>query len=191
MKLYKGSVYPITVVYAPCYCQDASLVEDLSLTFFTTPGSGFTFSGDSITISGMTATVVLQPGHTEALDDGVLRFVSEFTYSGNPETWACATDKYILTPPHYEPIDFVTTDTVDEVVEGKMADYYTSAQTENLISSALTEYATSAETSEAISAATQNMVTSTHIGIIWVGTSEQYAEITTKDPNTLYFINDN
>lgn len=116
MKLYKGSVFPITVAFAPCYCKDGSLVEDLSLTFFTTPGTGITFSGDSITVSGMSATVTFQPVQTEALEDGVLRFISEFTYSGEPATFACATDKYLLTPPAYTPIDFVTSENVQEVV---------------------------------------------------------------------------
>lgn len=34
-------------------------------------------------------------------------------------------------------------------------------------------------------------VTSTSIHIIWTGTQAQYDAITTKDPNTLYFINNN
>lgn len=67
----------------------------------------------------------------------------------------------------------------------------TSGEVQTMIDSALTDYSTTSEVNQAISTATENMVTSTHIGIIWVGTSQQYAAITTKDPNTLYFINDN
>lgn len=70
-------------------------------------------------------------------------------------------------------------------------DYMTSAQTQSAITSALTDYATSAQTAQAISAATTNMVTSTYVNNIWVGTTAQYAQISPKDPNTLYFINDN
>lgn len=76
--------------------------------------------------------------------------------------------------------------------------FITSAETANFVTSAQTKeqieeyhYATSADTEQAISTATQNMVVSTSIRTIWVGTSQQYEAITTKDPNTLYFINDN
>ena len=69
--------------------------------------------------------------------------------------------------------------------------YTTSAETQTAISSALTEYATSAQTAQAIATATQDMVTSTYANKIWVGTTAQYEAISVKDPNTLYFINDN
>lgn len=89
-----------------------------------------------------------------------------------------------------------------------LANYYTSAQTqeyvseaifdlptrtdvEQSISSALTDYSTTVQMNSAISAATQNMVTSTYVNNIWVGTTAQYNAISSKDPNTLYFINDN
>lgn len=67
----------------------------------------------------------------------------------------------------------------------------TSGQVQNMIDSALTDYSTTSETAQEISEATQNMVTSTHISKIWVGTSQAYADISPKDINTLYFINDN
>ena len=67
----------------------------------------------------------------------------------------------------------------------------TSGEVQTMIESALTDYYTSGQTDNAISAATQNFVTSTSVRIIWVGTTAQYEAITTKDPYTLYFINDN
>lgn len=73
-----------------------------------------------------------------------------------------------------------------------------SAASQNFITSAQTKaqiegyhYTTSAETATAIATATQNMVTSTYANKIWVGTTAQYNAISVKDPNTLYFINDN
>ena len=60
-----------------------------------------------------------------------------------------------------------------------------------MIDSALTDYYTSGQTNNAISAATQNFVSSDYVNRIWVGTSNQYSAITSKDPYTLYFINDN
>ena len=85
-----------------------------------------------------------------------------------------------------------TDEKIQDAVSGiDLSDYYTSAQTDNKISSALTDYYTSGQTNSAISTATQNMVTSTAVNNIWVGTTAQYNAITTKDPNTLYFINNN
>lgn len=87
--------------------------------------------------------------------------------------------------------DYSTTAQTQEAIASALTDYATTADTQGEISSALTNYSTTSEVNQAISTATENMVTSTHIGIIWVGTSQQYADISPKDPNTLYFINDN
>ena len=87
--------------------------------------------------------------------------------------------------------DYSTTAQTQEAIASALTDYATTADTQGEISSALTDYSTTSEVNQAISNATENMVTSTHIGIIWVGTSQQYADISPKDPNTLYFINDN
>lgn len=67
--------------------------------------------------------------------------------------------------------------------------FVNSAQTKEQIEGY--NYATSAQTATAIATATQNMVTSTYANKIWVGTTAQYEAISVKDPNTLYFINDN
>ena len=67
----------------------------------------------------------------------------------------------------------------------------TSGDVQTMISSSLENYYTSGQTDNAISAATANMVTSTYVNKIWVGTTAQYNAISPKDPNTLYFINDN
>lgn len=92
--------------------------------------------------------------------------------------------------------EYYTSEQTDEKIQDAvsgidLSDYYTSAQTDNKISSALTDYYTSGQTNNAITTATQNMVTSTAVNNIWVGTTAQYNAITTKDPNTLYFINNN
>ena len=52
-------------------------------------------------------------------------------------------------------------------------------------------FVNSAQTAQQIATATENMVTSTYANKIWVGTTAQYEAISVKDPNTLYFINDN
>lgn len=117
MKLYKGSVYPINVAFAPCYCQDEEVaLSDLVINFFTTdPESSIEFSGGSITVSGFVATVVFQPEQLDSLEDGVLRFISEFNYGGSAIKWSCATDKYLVTPPSYTPLHILTEDNIKTI----------------------------------------------------------------------------
>ena len=217
MKLYKGSIYPINVAFAPCYCQDKEVaISDLVLHFYTTEGgASIEFSGDSITVSGFVATVVFQPEQLDSLEDGVLRFTSEFNYGDSAIKWSCATNRYLLTPPSYTPIQVVTEDNVQgivndtisastaitEIAEEKVREvlgnnYYTSGQTDEKIQEAisgidLSGYYTSAQTDSKIATATQDMVTSTYVNKIWVGTTTQYNAIPTKDSKTLYFIKDN
>ena len=158
MKLYKGSIYPIEVAFAPCYCQDKEVaISNLVLHFYTTEGgASIEFSGDSITVSGFVATVVFQPEQLDSLEEGVLRFTSEFNYGGSAIKWSCATNKYLLTPPSYTPIQVVTEDNVQtivnetisastaitEIAEEKVREvlgdnYYTSGQTDNAIQAAI------------------------------------------------------
>lgn len=85
--------------------------------------------------------------------------------------------------------DIRTSGSPEELITSAVTE--ANAYTDSAITSALTDYYTSGQTDNAISAATQNMVTSTYVNNIWVGTTIQYNQITTKDPNTLYFINDN
>lgn len=76
-----------------------------------------------------------------------------------------------------------------------LANYYTSGQTDQAIKTAisgidLSNYYTKQQTDTAISTAVQNKVSSTSVTTIWRGTQAQYDAITTKDPNTLYFVSD-
>lgn len=217
MKLYKGSIYPIEVAFAPCYCQDKEVaISDLVIHFYTTEGgASIEFSGDSITVSGFVATVVFQPEQLDSLEDGVLRFTSEFNYGGSAIKWSCATNKFLLTPPSYTPIQVVTEDNVQKIVNDTISastaiteiaeekvrevlgnNYYTSGQTDEKIQEAisgidLSGYYTSAQTDSKIATATQDMVTSTYVNKIWVGLQSEYDAISSKDSKTLYFIKDN
>ena len=215
MKLYKGSIYPIEVAFAPCYCQDKEVaISNLVLHFYTTEGgASIEFSGNSITVSGFVATVVFQPEQLDSLEEGVLRFTSEFNYGDSAIKWSCATNKYLLTPPSYTPIQVVTEDNVQKIVNDTISastaiteiaeekvrevlgnNYYTSGQTDEKIQAAisgidLSNYYTSAQTDSKIATATQDMVTSTYVNKIWVGTQEQYNALATHSNNILYFIN--
>lgn len=117
---------------------------------------------------------------------------TESTYLKSASLDAYATKEWVEGKGYVTSADtanFVTSAQTKEQIEGYH--YTTSADTAQAISSALTDYYTSGQTNNAISTATQNMVTSTYVNNIWVGTTAQYNAITVKDPNTLYFINDN
>ena len=156
MKVYKGSVYPITVVYAPCYCDDPQAVENLVLNFYTTEsGTSIEFSGDTISVSGMAATVVFQPAQLDILDDGVLRYVSTFDYSGSSITFSIATDKYLKTPPAYTPMRVVTEDDVQEIVDESIsASTAITEMVDEKVTEAMVDYVDEAELSDAMDAET-------------------------------------
>lgn len=175
-EIWKGSNQEISVVLVPrCYKVEGE-ITDVVLNFYTTAGgTSIEFSGDTVTVSGINATVVFQPVQLDALDDGLIRYNVAFNEGGESHVFDLETRYMLKTPNDYEPVDYVTHDevegVVDELLVEKLEDYYTSGETNEAISNAmaaetartestylkehqsLADYWTSAQTESAITTA--------------------------------------
>ena len=211
-RIYKGSIAEITVPMFPrCY---TGSTDDLVVDFYTTPGGTsieFSVSGGSIVLDGVNGTVVFQEPQLGVLDDGNLRYT---TRCGDDYLMEWQSRWFIVTPQDFTPVEYITSENVQEVVEGLMDDYATTEEVENLVTAATTNFVTSAQvettlndyakltdipdvsvyaTKSELSDATNGMVKSAEnstipITNIWVGTEAQYYQIPTKDNHTLYII---
>ena len=181
--IYKGSLAQVTVAYLPC-CYDVEQVSNVKLNFYTTTGSSVEFSGETLNLSGYTATVVFQPAQLELLDDGTLRFIAEFDYSGSPVVKDSCTIYYLKTPASYVPINPLTeenfsastavTEYIDGTITEALVDYVDEAELSDAMDAetarteqtylkehqSLADYYTSAQTQEAISSALTDYYTS-------------------------------
>ena len=206
-RIYKGSNCEVTLPMVPsCVTADT---DNLVVKFYTEDSDHsveFSVSAGTLTLDGNEGTVVFQPVQLDVLADGLLRYETtiEDFYVREWES------RYmIVTPADYTPVDYVTTDTVQGVVEGMMTGYTTSAQVESIVTAAtsglvsttdlettLQDYAKVTDIPDVsgfatiadIQSATADMVTSSTITNIWVGTQTQYDQILSKDNATLYII---
>lgn len=141
-RIWKGSVSQITVVAFP-HCYDPAKVSDLILDFYTTEGGyAIEFSGETIEMSGNTATVVLQAPQLDMLDDGLLRYIVEYDYDGEHKVADLETKFYLKTPNGYTPIEVVTPEEVEEIVDEKIEEKNLPSKeyVQDYIEGALSEY---------------------------------------------------
>jgi hypothetical protein len=141
-EIWKGSNQEISVVLVPrCYKVEGE-ITDVVLNFYTTAGgTSIEFSGDTVTVSGINATVVFQPVQLDTLDDGLIRYNVAFNEGGESHVFDLETRYLLKTPNDYEPVDYVThaevEGVVDELLVEKLEDYYTSGETNEAISNAM------------------------------------------------------
>ena len=186
-RIYKGSAAEISVPVVPA-CFSAQ-TDDIVVEFYTV-GEGsveFSVSAGTLSMEGNIGTVYFQPEQLEALEDGQLRYTS--TLAGYfAQDWE--TVYFLVTPAIHTTVDFVTTDTVQQVVDATIEAGGYATEEELSEYAKLTDipdvsnFATRTELSEA----TEGMVTSNTITTIWSGTQEQYDAILQKDNHTLYII---
>lgn len=118
-EIWKGSNQQMEVVIVPrCYNLQGE-ITNVVLNFYTTVGgTAVEFSGDTVTVSGINATVVFQPAQLDVLDDGLLRYQVNLNDNGEPKVFNLETRFVIKTPLDYTPvvakeIHFVVVDTGD------------------------------------------------------------------------------
>lgn len=180
-KIYKGSIAEITVPMFPrCYTGDtANLVVDFYVDGDTT-SIEYSVSAGTITLDEyFNGTVVFQEAQLGVLPDGLLKYTT--TCDEYLKEWE--TRYFICTPQDYTPVEYVTTDTVEEVVAEVMGDNYltkteaeetyakksdlpsvsgycTTAEVETMIASATTGYTTTSQVESMIESAITGFVTS-------------------------------
>lgn len=111
--ILKGSdVEFIVVLTNKC---DWDVFNNTTLNFYTTGSTSIEYPiGDTTSI---TQTVHLQGVELEALGDGVLRYTSTYQDGdGDAHTVEMQTQFYLKTPIDYTPIDFASTEYVDEAI---------------------------------------------------------------------------
>lgn len=186
-RIYKGSSAEITVPVVPgCF---SAQTDDIVVEFYTVGDDSieFSVSAGTLTMDGDYGTVYFAPEQLEALEDGQLRYTSTLDGSFVRE-WESV--YFLLTPQPHTVINFVTTETVQELVDDAI-DEENLVHEEDLEGYAkLTDipdvsgYATKSELSQAV----VGMVTSSTITTIWVGSEAEYDAISNKDNQTLYII---
>lgn len=124
--ILKGSDCELAITPSNC-CQHVDLekIEDFSCAFYTTPGGrsivkrkkDFKFEGES-------GIVHFEKGELDEMNDGVIHYSLQYDQSTIERT----TSVYLKTPIKYTPIDFVTSDEVEslvnEAVSGISQDVY-------------------------------------------------------------------
>ena len=186
-RIYKGSAAEITVPVVPG-CVSAQ-TEDIVVEFYTTGDDSveFSVSAGTLVVEGDYGTVYFAPEQLEALEDGQLRYTSTIDGSFVRE-WESV--YFLVTPQPHTVINFVTTETVQELVDETISE-------EHLVNEEdLEDYAKLTDipdvsgfaTRDELSTAVEGMVTSGTITTIWVGTEAQYDAISNKDNQTLYII---
>lgn len=171
-RIYKGSIAEITVPMFPrCY---TGSTDDLVVDFYTTPGGTsieFSVSGGSIVLDGVNGTVVFQEPQLGVLDDGNLRYT---TRCGDDYLVEWQSRWFVVTPQDFTPVEYITSENVQEVVEGLMDEYTTTEEVENIVTAATTGFTTQAQVGAMITSATTNFVTSAQVET----TLNDYAKLT-------------
>lgn len=110
-RIYKGSIAQIDVfLYPACYTG----VTDVVANFYTV--SGQSIQKTDMVIEDGIATVLFQSVEIETFEDGLLRYNVSYEVDGEPFTHDYETRWVIKTPNPYTPIDFVTTDELEDDV---------------------------------------------------------------------------
>lgn len=153
-RMYKGSIAEITVPMFPrCYTGET---EDLVANFYTTTGGTsieFSVSAGTIELDGVNGTVVFQVPQLGVLDDGLLRYNATCGEDYNMD-WE--TRWFVVTPNDFTPVEYITNENVEQVVEGLMSDYLT-------VSAASATYTTTGQVQSMVTAATSGLTSSADV----------------------------
>lgn len=186
-RIYKGSAAELTVPVVPgCF---SAQTDDIVARFYTVGDDSieFSVSAGTLTVEGDYGTVYFAPEQLEALPDGQLRYTSVLAGSF-AQDWETA--YFLLTPKPHTVINFVTTETVQQLVDDTISEEHLVNEEDLEGYAKLTDipdvsvYATKSELSQAV----VGMVKSDTITTIWVGSEAEYDAISNKDNQTLYII---
>ena len=183
-RIYKGSIAEITVPMFPrCY---TGSTDELVVDFYTTRGGTsieYSVSAGTIELDGVNGTVVFQVPQLGVLDDGNLRYT---TRCGDDYSMDWQSRWFVVTPNDFTPVEYITNENVEQVVEGMMVDYLTitaasdtyatkqmltaatsglttSAQVQSIVTAATTGFTTTAQVESIVTAATTGFTTTAQV----------------------------
>ena len=112
--ILKGSDCELAITPSNC-CQHVDLekIGDFSCAFYTTPGGlSIVKRKEDFEFEGNSGIVHFEKGELDEMNDGVIRYSLQYDSSTIERT----TSVYLKTPIKYTPIDFVTSDEVESLV---------------------------------------------------------------------------
>lgn len=122
-RIYKGSNAEVTVPVLPrCFTGETN---DMVVNFYTVSGTSVQFSqtAGTLTVTGTQGTVVFQPVQLEVLEDGQLKYNVTYTDDGSAYTRDLETRLFIKTPENYTPIDYISSDNVETILDRRLTAY--------------------------------------------------------------------
>lgn len=159
-RIYKGSIAQIDVfLYSPCI-EASGVVAN----FYTVTGTSIEKS--DISISGGIGTVVFQPVELEALHDGLLRYNVSYEVDGEPYQYDYETRYFIKTPNPYTPIDYVTSDELEQQVSEAISSETVVSEIQTQVEQSITGKADTTAVTQALASKQDTLVSGTNIKTI-------------------------
>lgn len=159
-RIYRGSIAQIDVfLYSPCI-EASGVVAN----FYTVTGTSIEKS--DMSISGGIGTVVFQPVELEALQDGLLRYNVSYEVDGEPYQYDYETRYFIKTPMPYTPIDYVTSDELEQQVSEAISSETVVREIQTQVEQSITGKADTTAVTQALSTKQDTLVSGTNIKTI-------------------------
>lgn len=159
-RIYKGSIAQIDVfLYSPCI-EASGVVAN----FYTVTGTSIEKS--DMSISGGIGTVVFQPVELEALQDGLLRYNVSYEVDGEPYQYDYETRYFIKTPNPYTPIDYVTSDELEQQVSEAISSETVVSEIQTQVEQSITGKADTSAVTQALATKQDQLVSGTNIKTI-------------------------
>lgn len=159
-RIYKGSIAQIDVfLYSPCI-EASGVVAN----FYTVTGTSIEKS--DMSISGGIGTVVFQPVELEALQDGLLRYNVSYEVDGEPYQYDYETRYFIKTPMPYTPIDYVTSDELEQQVSEAISSETVVREIQTQVEQSITGKADTTAVTQALASKQDTLVSGTNIKTI-------------------------
>lgn len=159
-RIYKGSIAQIDVfLYSPCI-EASGVVAN----FYTVTGTSIEKS--DMSISGGIGTVVFQPVELEALQDGLLRYNVSYEVDGEPYQYDYETRYFIKTPMPYTPIDYVTSDELEQSVVDAITSDTVVSEIQTQVEQSISGKADTSAVTQALATKQDQLVSGTNIKTI-------------------------
>ena len=160
-RIYKGSIAEIDVfLYPACYTG----VTDVVANFYTTTGQSIQKS--DMEIEDGIGTVLFQAVELESFEDGLLRYNVSYVKDGQTYTKDMETRWFIKTPMPYTPIDYVTSDELEEQVSEAISSETVVSEIQTQIEQSITGKADTTAVTQALSTKQDTLVSGTNIKTI-------------------------
>lgn len=160
-RIYKGSIAQIDVfLYPACYTG----VTDVVANFYTV--SGQSIQKTDMVIEDGIATVLFQAVEIETFEDGLLRYNVSYVKDEQTHTQDMETRWFIKTPIPYTPIDYVTSDELEQSVVDAITSDTVVSEIQTQVEQSISGKADTTAVTQALSTKQDTLVSGTNIKTI-------------------------